>query len=81
MRAGTKTAQCLRPPSFVHVILLIPVKANQPDDEAPMFPYIIAFYSLSTVLQKPLHTVKTESGMHSTLLYYDACVMQIMSTQ
>ena len=44
------------------------------DDEIPMFPYITAFYSLSTVLLSTLSQLKVKR----TLLYYDACVNYAM---
>ena len=72
LRRGTKTVQCLIPPSFVHMIMICRFQSRlTTDDEMPMFPYITAYYSLSTVLLSTLLKLKVKH----TLLYYDACVM------
>ena len=57
----------LTPPSFVHVFMICRFQLRLPtDDEIPMFPYINAFHSLSTVLLST--QLKTESEAHSTMM-------------
>ena len=55
-----------------------PIKANLTDDKIPMFPYITAFYSLSTVLLSRVLSTLLKLKVKCTLLYYDACVNYAM---